>query len=81
MRRKLGAEGTTHSELLDVLRRDLALELLAEPELDVAEIAFRLGFAHPPAFHRAFKRWLGISPSEHRASGQHSAFYRFHRGG
>lgn len=80
VRRKLAAEGTTHSELLDGLRREVALELLAEPELDIAEVAFRLGFSHPPAFHRAFKRWFGVSPSDHRASGPHSVFYRFHRG-
>ena len=78
VRRRLGAEGTTHSELLDALRHELALELLAQNELDVAEIAFRLGFAHPPAFHRAFKRWQGTSPNEHRAAGPRSAFYRFH---
>jgi AraC-like DNA-binding protein len=80
LRRKLAAEHTTHSELLDALRRELALELLAHPELDIAEVAFRLGFSHPPAFHRAFKRWYGVSPSDHRGSGSHSAFYRFHRG-
>jgi AraC-like DNA-binding protein len=78
VQRKLRAEGTTHSELLDALRRELSLELLAQGELDVAEIAFRLGFAHPPAFHRAFKRWQGMSPTEHRERGPRSAFYRFH---
>jgi AraC-like DNA-binding protein len=81
VRRRLVAEGTSHSELLDGLRREVALELLAQPELDVAEIGFRLGFAHPPAFHRAFKRWYGMSPSEHRALGTRSVFYRFHSGG
>jgi AraC-like DNA-binding protein len=81
VRRRLVAEGTSHSELLDGLRREVALELLAVAELDVAEVGFRLGFSHPPAFHRAFKRWYGVSPSEHRALGQQSTFYRFHSGG
>jgi len=80
VRRRLVAEGTSHSELLDGLRREVALELLAQADLDVAEVGFRLGFAHPPAFHRAFKRWYGMSPSEHRALGARSVFYRFHSG-
>ena len=62
LRRKLAHEGTSHSELLDVARKELALATCARPELDLSEIGFRLGFAHPPAFHRAFRRWYGISP-------------------
>ena len=43
---------------------------LARPELDLSEIGFRLGFAHPPAFHRAFRRWFGVTPSEFREAPQ-----------
>ena len=37
--------------------------LLAHTEMNVKEIAFRLGFADPYHFSRTFKRFLGKSPS------------------
>ena len=77
LRRKLAHEGTSHSELLDVARKELALSYLSSAELDLSEIGFRLGFAHPPAFHRAFRRWYGISPSEYRKRHAGSLLYRF----
>jgi AraC-like DNA-binding protein len=79
IQRRLQVFGTSYSGLLDDLRRERALELLANPELNFNEIAFQLGFAHRPAFHRAFKRWYGHSPAEHRERQQRSAFYRFYQ--
>jgi len=66
--KRLEHEGTTFSRILDDLRRDLALEHVAESALSHAEIAFRLGFAHVEAFYRAFKRWTGLSPLGYRKS-------------
>lgn len=60
--RRLKAEGATFEELLDRLRRRLALKLVREG-LPVKEVAYRLGFSDPAAFSRAFKRWTGTSPS------------------
>jgi AraC-like DNA-binding protein len=34
--------------------------------LSIAEVAHDLGFAHPPAFHRAVRRWFGVTPSAYR---------------
>jgi AraC-like DNA-binding protein len=48
-------------------RRRLAERLIADPRLDVGEIAGRVGFADPPAFGKAFRRWFGVSPSAFRA--------------
>ena len=79
VQRHLQAAGTSYSELLDAVRRELSTELLADTDLNVSEIAYRLGFAHRPAFHRAFKRWHGCSPTEHRERSARSAFYRFYR--
>jgi AraC-like DNA-binding protein len=66
LRRKLEHEGTSHSDLVDDVRRELAVDLLAQAELDLSQIAFRLGFAYSPAFHRAFRRWYGMGPSDYR---------------
>ncbi len=64
--RKLEAEATTFSALLDDLRRRLALRHLGNPELGPSEVAFMLGFSHTPAFYRAFRRWTGQTPIEYR---------------
>jgi AraC-like DNA-binding protein len=64
--RRLKAEGVTFAELLDGLRRRLALRFVREQGLSVKESAWRLGFSDPAAFSRAFKRWTGTSPSEAR---------------
>jgi AraC-like DNA-binding protein len=67
--RRLEREGTTFSAVLEGLRRDLALQyVLHHDEATFVEIAFRLGYAHVEAFHRAFKRWTGSTPLAYRRS-------------
>lgn len=66
LRSRLRQHGTTYSALLDGLRRERAKHALRSSELSFAEIAHELGFAHPPAFHRAFRRWFGVTPSAFR---------------
>ena len=66
LQRRLRALGTSHQELLDQMRRDLAMRYLREPEMAVCEVAYLLGFSESSAFHRAFKRWTGTSPNEFR---------------
>ncbi len=63
--RRLKAEQITYEQLLDGLRRRLALRFMREG-LSVKDAAYRLGFSDPAAFSRAFKRWTGTSPSEAR---------------
>ena len=60
--RRLKEEGTTFAELLDGLRRRLALRYVREQGMPVKEAAYRLGFSEPAAFSRAYKRWTGSSP-------------------
>jgi AraC-like DNA-binding protein len=69
LRRRLEDESTTFSDLVDEIRRELAEQLLRDPRRTISEIAFMLGFSHAPAFHKAFRRWTGSTPSEHRARG------------
>jgi len=66
LQRRLAEEGVSFSVLVDDVRRNLALEDLANPSLSVTEIALRLQFADPAAFYRAFKRWTGESPTTYR---------------
>lgn len=80
VQRRLQAEGTSHSEILERVRRELSIELLETTDLTISEIAFQLGFAHRPAFHRAFRRWFRMSPSEHRAGTAQDALPRLLRG-
>jgi AraC-like DNA-binding protein len=68
LQRQLEADGTTFRALCDGLRRDLAIRYLREREIAVAEVAFLLGFSEASAFHRAFKRWLGTTPTLYRRS-------------
>lgn len=67
LRRRLGAEGASWQGLKDALRRDAAIHLLAGTRLSVEAVAARLGFEDASAFHRAFRKWLGMQPGEYRA--------------
>ena len=68
LQRRLKEEGTSHQDLLDEVRSDLARRYLRGPELAVCEVAYLLGFSEPSAFHRAFRRWTGTTPKEFRRS-------------
>jgi len=66
LQRKLTDEGSGFRALLDATRKQLALDYLKETDQSLAEIAWLLGFANPPAFHKAYRRWYGESPGEQR---------------
>ena len=64
--RRLVEEGTSFRSIQDEVRRDLAMALLADTSVSIAEVAFFLGYAEPAPFHRSFKRWTGTTPQFHR---------------
>lgn len=66
LQRRLRAEGSSFSRVLENLRRDLSEQLLSNPELSVSEVAFLLGYSEPSAFQRAFRRWRGMSPRSYK---------------
>lgn len=67
MRRKLADEGSSFQEVLDECRMRQALfEFRTRPDLSIAEIALRLGYAEHSNFTRAFHRWAGMSPQAWR---------------
>lgn len=64
--RRLRAEGTTFEQVLDALRHLCAVELLERDGATVTEVAALVGFSEAAAFTRAFKRWTGQTPTDHR---------------
>ena len=66
LHRRLVAEGTSYREILEDVRRTLALEHLRAGQLRVAEIAHQLGYTDLANFRRAFKRWEKAPPSARR---------------
>jgi AraC-like DNA-binding protein len=61
--RRLADEGTTYAEVVDQLRRSLALQYLKDPSMSLSQIAWLLGYEGSTSFNHAFKRWTGRSPS------------------
>lgn len=73
LQRRLADEGLSFDALLDEVRHALALRYLADPKIAISALAYRLGYSDASAFHRAFRRWTGTSPSLLRKAGQGSA--------
>jgi AraC-like DNA-binding protein len=67
--RKLSDEGLNFTEILQQMRRDLAVRYLDDPRLPVSKIAWLVGFREVSAFTHAFKRWTGKTPREMRTAG------------
>ena len=65
--RRLAEEGTTYAEIVDQLRRSLALQYLKEPGMSFSQIAWLLGYEGSTSLNRAFRRWTGRSSSAARS--------------
>ncbi|KQU89012.1 AraC family transcriptional regulator [Variovorax sp. Root318D1] len=68
LQRRLQQEGLSYQRVKDDLRRDIAIDLLSSASLTVADVAERTGFQETSAFHRAFKKWTGVSPGAYRSA-------------
>ncbi|CAM3603279.1 AraC family transcriptional regulator [Parendozoicomonas haliclonae] len=66
LRRRLKAEGNSYREIKDSIRQDIAIYHLLRQDLSINEIAELTGFAEPSTFHRAFKKWTGLTPGAWR---------------
>ncbi len=64
--RKLSEYGTSYSQVLDAIRKELALTYLRQTSNSVLYVSERLGFSEQSAFQRAFKRWTNTTPRRYR---------------
>lgn len=67
-RRQLQEHGTSYQTLLQEARQRDACRLLERPAMSVREVGAALGYDEPANFTRAFRAWMGMSPSAWRAS-------------
>lgn len=67
LQRKLAVEGTTFQRVADDVRKEMAIGLLPNPRLTIAEIAYKLGYSEPTTFQRAFRNWTGRTPTAYRS--------------
>lgn len=66
LQRRLSDKGYSFSKLLDMTRRQLAMNYLQNSSMTTTEIAFLLAYSESSAFDRAFKRWTSMKPLEYR---------------
>jgi AraC-like DNA-binding protein len=64
--RRLTDFDLTYSKLLEEARFQTAIKSLHNSEINIEEIAHRIGYTHPENFTRAFRRRFGMSPSKYR---------------
>jgi AraC-like DNA-binding protein len=68
LRRRMLTEGLSFTDLATRSRMRMAKRMLERPGASIQETAYELGFASPAAFHRAFKRWTGMTPKQYQQS-------------
>ncbi len=66
LQRRLQSEGTGLPAIVDEVRRERAVSMLAEPLRRVGEVAYALGYRDATTFARAFRRWTGLAPEAWR---------------
>ncbi|RNB84628.1 AraC family transcriptional regulator [Brevibacillus fluminis] len=67
LQRRLTDECTTFKQLLTQARHEQAREYLADPKLDIKEVAFLIGYEDQNSFYRAFRLWEGDTPANWRS--------------
>jgi AraC-like DNA-binding protein len=64
--RSLQEVSTSYQNILDEVRKEMAIEYLNTSNLPIEEIAALIGYNDPSNFRKAFKRWTGNPPSYYR---------------
>ena len=66
LQRRLAAEGTTFADLVDHLRRDMAVRYLRDTDLGLDHLSRELGYAEQSVLTRSCRRWFGQRPAAER---------------
>ena len=66
LQRRITEEGASFRKLLAEARRELGRQLLADPTMDIDEVAFLLGYQDTSSFYRGFRDWEGLTPTRWR---------------
>ncbi len=66
MQRRLRQEGTSYRAVVDATRIASACQLITRPDIGIPQVAAALGFSEVATFHRAFRRWTGLTPAGFR---------------
>ncbi len=62
------ATGMTLTEYVSRVRIEKAKSLLVDPSLRISEVVYAAGFGSIPRFNSVFKQYVGMPPTEYRAS-------------
>ena len=62
----LHKEDTSYIKLVKETRKNIAKKYLNDRNISIDEITYILGFSETSAFHRAFKNWTGVTPTQFR---------------
>ncbi|MBK6403086.1 MAG: AraC family transcriptional regulator [Rhodocyclaceae bacterium] len=69
LRRRLVKENVTYQQILDDIRKTLAIQYLQGTSLTPKEIGYTLGYSSVSNFRRAFRSWTGKKLSDFREIG------------
>ncbi len=67
LRRRLRDENRIYADIVDDVRKELALEYLNTTQMSVNEIAWKIGFSDSSNLRPAVKRWTGKTINEVRS--------------
>ena len=65
--RRLVDDGYNFRDIIDDVRKSLAIELVCQDKYSCQETAERVGYSESTSFLRSFKRWFGCTPARYRA--------------
>jgi len=66
LQKRLSDQGLSFKDLIEEVRRERALRLLRDTSQAIGEIAQACGYTEVSPFHRAVRRWTGLTPAQVR---------------
>ena len=64
LQKNLKQEGTSFQQILNAVRKEIAMQQLSRSHNNVTDVAFLTGFSDISVFSRNFKKWTGLTPTE-----------------